>query len=213
MSNEFGYETADPNNIVVVENFISKEHLQLAVEYCKTVDDWAPKSSSNTDKISPATTMKRDNIELYLIMCDYLDSAKMLIEYKFGRKVERAFPGLRRWDIGDRQDPHADGETFDGIPTETYMDDYGSIIYLNDDYEGGEIRFPGYDITIKPPAGTFIFFPSSTYYIHEVLPITNGVRYTSPHFWVPVKHNVLVKMTKELYETDLPHAYSENIWD
>jgi predicted 2-oxoglutarate/Fe(II)-dependent dioxygenase YbiX len=117
--------------------------------------------------------------------------------------------------VGDLQEPHADGETFDGVPTETYMDDYGSIMYLNDDYEGGEIRFPAYDITYKPIAGTFIFFPSSTYYVHEVLPITSGVRFTSPHFWIPVKHKMLVRMTEERYEnqTDIPPTYTEDIWD
>lgn len=208
------YETADPSNIVVLENFVSVEHLKLAHEYCKTIKDWSPKSTSGTDKISPATAMQASDPRLYAIMLEYLEKAQMLIEYKFGRKVDSAVPGIRRWDVGDLQDPHADGETFDGVPTETYMDDYGSIVYLNDDYEGGEIRFPAYDITYKPVAGTFIFFPSSTFYVHEVLPITSGVRFTSPHFWIPIKHKTLVRMTEERYEnkTDISSTYTEDIW-
>ena len=28
--------------------------------------------------------------------------------------------------------------------------DYSAIFYLNEDYEGGEINFPNFDLTIKP---------------------------------------------------------------
>lgn len=52
------------------------------------------------------------------------------------------------------------------------------LVYLNDDYEGGEIFFPRYNLTIKPKAGTLITFPGSLYYIHGVKKITNGNRFT-----------------------------------
>ena len=52
------------------------------------------------------------------------------------------------------------------------------LIYLNDDYEGGEIYFPRQDISIKPKAGTLITFPGSLHYIHGVNKITSGTRYT-----------------------------------
>lgn len=52
------------------------------------------------------------------------------------------------------------------------------LVYLNDDYEGGELYFPRYDYSIKPSAGTMITFPGSLYYIHGVKEITKGVRYT-----------------------------------
>jgi hypothetical protein len=65
-----------------------------------------------------------------------------------------------------------------------------------DDYDGGELYFPAYDIEFKPKAGTLAFFPSSTYYVHGVKEILAGVRYTSAHFWVPIKHKRLIEMTK-----------------
>ena len=207
--------TADPSNIVVVENFIFKSHLEKIYKYCRSIDKWEPQSSSATDKISTAATMKKADPELYATMCEYAILMQAMIEYKFGRILEPGTLGIRRWDVGECQDLHADGESFDGVPNETYIVDYGSIMYINDDYEGGEIRFPAYDITYKPAPGTFIFFPSSTYYAHEVLPITSGVRYTSPHFWIPVKHKTLIKMTEKRYEnqTDIPLTYTEDIWD
>lgn len=53
------------------------------------------------------------------------------------------------------------------------------VIYLNDDYEGGDVEFkefmPGR--TIKPDAGSMLVFPSNLEYIHKVNPVKDGVKY------------------------------------
>lgn len=58
-----------------------------------------------------------------------------------------------------------------------------TVMYLNDDYEGGEIEFVHSGVKIKPPAGSIIFFPSNFIYVHEVHPITRGERYALPHWF------------------------------
>jgi Rps23 Pro-64 3,4-dihydroxylase Tpa1-like proline 4-hydroxylase len=58
-----------------------------------------------------------------------------------------------------------------------------TVMYLNDDYEGGEIEFINSNVKIKPPAGSVIFFPSNFLYVHEVHPITSGYRYSLPHWF------------------------------
>jgi hypothetical protein len=65
-----------------------------------------------------------------------------------------------------------------------------TVMYLNDDYEGGEIEFINSNIKIKPPAGSIIFFPSSFLYIHEVHPITSGFRYSLPHWFHNMKNMI-----------------------
>lgn len=52
-----------------------------------------------------------------------------------------------------------------------------TIYYLNDNYSGGEIVFPRFDITYKPVANEFIIFPSNFVYNHAVLPVKEGTRY------------------------------------
>lgn len=51
-----------------------------------------------------------------------------------------------------------------------------AIIYLNDDYVGGEIAFRDLDIIYKPNKGDIIFFNGEI--THEVKEITEGYRYT-----------------------------------
>jgi hypothetical protein len=56
------------------------------------------------------------------------------------------------------------------------------LIYLNDDYEGGEIEFVNFDIKIKPKAGTLIMFPSNYPYRHIAHPVISGTKYAVSTF-------------------------------
>lgn len=54
-----------------------------------------------------------------------------------------------------------------------------SVMYLNDEYEGGELYFPRFDLTFKPQLGDTVFFPSSFLFSHAALPVTSGVKYSA----------------------------------
>lgn len=51
------------------------------------------------------------------------------------------------------------------------------LVYLNNDYEGGEIEFPAFQIKIKPQPGMLILFPSNFAYRHIAHPVTSGQKY------------------------------------
>jgi Rps23 Pro-64 3,4-dihydroxylase Tpa1-like proline 4-hydroxylase len=51
------------------------------------------------------------------------------------------------------------------------------VYYINDDYTGGEIVFPRFNLTYKPMANELIIFPSNYVYNHSVLPVIDGTRY------------------------------------
>jgi hypothetical protein len=53
-----------------------------------------------------------------------------------------------------------------------------ALAYFNDDYEGGEFRFPYADVTVKPKTGDIIFFPANYIGTHAVAPVKSGQRYT-----------------------------------
>lgn len=52
-----------------------------------------------------------------------------------------------------------------------------TVYYLNDNYTGGEINFPRFDIIFKPKANQMIVFPSTYVYNHSVSPVIEGERY------------------------------------
>jgi predicted 2-oxoglutarate/Fe(II)-dependent dioxygenase YbiX len=51
-------------------------------------------------------------------------------------------------------------------------------LILNDDFEGGEFAFFNRELKYKLEKGDALMFPSNFMYPHEVMPVTNGTRYS-----------------------------------
>jgi len=53
-----------------------------------------------------------------------------------------------------------------------------AVIYINDDYEGGDLKFPRLDnLVYKPRVGDMAIFPSNYIYEHASLPMVSGTKY------------------------------------
>jgi hypothetical protein len=53
-----------------------------------------------------------------------------------------------------------------------------AVIYINDEYEGGELQFPRLDnLVYTPKAGDIAVFPSNYIYEHASLPMKSGTKY------------------------------------
>jgi len=57
------------------------------------------------------------------------------------------------------------------------------VYYPNDDYEGGELEFIHFGVTVKPKAGQLFLFPSGYSYEHRVHPVKSGTRTTMVCFF------------------------------
>jgi predicted 2-oxoglutarate/Fe(II)-dependent dioxygenase YbiX len=179
-------------NIVIKENFIQKQDLDFVLSSIDDKVSWNSNSMAGIpDKVTNKLYLEKPKV--HAILKDAIDRVQKEIEFHFGRPLEVNFPGIRRWDVGEYQPLPADGEDPEGHPNEAFIVDYGAVIYLNDDYEGGVISFPhiGKDgVSVKPEAGSAIFFPSNYVFVHEISSVTKGIRYALPNWY----HNMIKKV-------------------
>lgn len=89
--------------------------------------------------------------------------------WHFNIKYKEAF-NFVKYMPGEFFKVHADHGPF-------YTCTVSAIVYLNDDYEGGELEFPRHELTIKPKAGDIMLFPSNYVYEHASLNISSGIKY------------------------------------
>jgi predicted 2-oxoglutarate/Fe(II)-dependent dioxygenase YbiX len=78
---------------------------------------------------------------------------------------------MLKYRSGEEYKAHYDGGTMSGRAV-------SALVYLNSDYEGGEIEFPHFGIKIKPEAGMMLLFPSNFAYRHIAHPIRSGTKYS-----------------------------------
>jgi hypothetical protein len=64
--------------------------------------------------------------------------------------------------------------------------DIATLVYINDDYLGGEIYFPDYDISFKPNPGDLLTFPDNENFVHGVKEVNGGIRYTTPRWFTRI---------------------------
>jgi len=84
--------------------------------------------------------------------------------------------------------PHADNEKVEGgkwVPNHTANRTFGSCLYLNDEFEGGELDFPGLRRRFKPKRGMLVAWPADHRFVHQVLPVTRGIRLSLPVWFEP----------------------------
>ena len=89
----------------------------------------------------------------------------------------------QKWEPGAYARPHSDNTEMDGAESPFERSRYASFLYLNENFEGGELRFINQDISIKPKVGMLATFSGTFHNIHEVTIIKSGVRYTIGSFW------------------------------
>lgn len=59
-----------------------------------------------------------------------------------------------------------------------YVTTVSAVGYLNNNYDGGELIFPRFNLKIKPEPGDLVVFPSTFIYEHSSEPIINGNKYS-----------------------------------
>ena len=160
--------------IKIIENFISKEDAAILIQEINQPSEINPYPEYYKDRNGGTAfpynekvmlILKKYSLESNKIQQDFFKTDKPVI-------VTKAFGS--GWSKGMSGSPH-----IDAIEKEPFIE-FSCVIYLNDEYSGGEIYFPKQNISIKPNKYSAIFFPGNDLdYIHGVSEITEGNRYTA----------------------------------
>lgn len=173
-------------DLLVVENFLSAAQ-------CATICE-AFADSMDFLQTNPAGHTFWDERVLYFhqivasadrarsLMQQARFSAAYRIAEHFGteRRIYSDSQQLVLWKEGHSMPVHVDNAHPDGSEHGTPHRDFASIIYLNDDYEGGEVFFPLAGIRLKPIRGMLVGFRGTADTPHGVTKVTKGERYTLP---------------------------------
>lgn len=178
-----GYWGLSAENIHVIGDFVSGDDLKRIRDYAVSINAWRHLDDNWNDRVHSFEMIQYCNSG----MADFLklktDMVRAAISRTLQAGLSEVVPSIVRWQVGDCQPPHADKQNIDGSPNLYPENDIASLIYINDDYEGGEIYFPNQDSQLKPVAGSLVFFPGDINYLHGVTEVTKGIRYTIPNFW------------------------------
>jgi hypothetical protein len=89
----------------------------------------------------------------------------------------------QKWEPGAYARIHSDNTDEKGNSGAFTRSRYAAFLYLNDDFEGGLLRFPDQEISIKPQTGMLAAFDGGFNNMHEVTLLSDGARYTLGSFW------------------------------
>lgn len=184
--NEKGQLGIEQNRIVEVPNFVSPDLAESMVRYFEHKSEmWGPIAfyGSSGMGLQPGDPdLSKFNLSDNFFT-DISNKFKEAVEVIFNKEVRANTSHAQKWDVGGFASPHSDNSDFEGEPNAFEINKYVGVLYLNDDYDGGELYFPEHDISIRPTPFSFISFPGGIENIHGVSEITRGTRYTMVSFW------------------------------
>lgn len=220
-------ELCNPNNIVVIENFMDLEDVKIIDALCrKSLEDpdfpeWWYSKFPGEDYVSYAKGEYKKKCEQFTqnyhhdkhpLLKKYMDKVAALITYEVGRKVVPMFTFNRHQTLCTGLCPgHTDSESMssNGIdympeysPNHIYepaIIEFSANIYINNDYDGGQLCFPDYDIEIQHTPGQLVWFPGNVHFVHAVNKITSGNR------WNLLTHLARPKLIEM-------HSMLHNLW-
>ncbi len=184
--NDKGSLNVPENKIVEIPNFITSEVAPKMINFFEECDvDWGDiafyGSSGKGIKADPSYLESFGLTGTFF--ADIKDKFQEAVESVFDRKVRANTSHAQKWDVGGFANVHSDNSDNDGNPNAFEINKYVAILYLNDDYEGGNLYFPQHDISFKPNAYSLYTFPGGVENLHGVSEITKGTRYTMVSFW------------------------------
>jgi hypothetical protein len=182
----------------LVENFVSPEEIQEVFDYVATVKEeaWIEHYMEHLRDRAERDFGTRDIEKLneegkFPITFDWADKTLPLFNFKILDTINSGITAIAAYD----PNLYFEGSgtlqrQYEGSDLKVHVDNhvdphvaYAAVIYLNDDYNYGEVIFPEQGLELKPKPGSMLFFSSAGTHPHGVNPPGPGpLRYVIPCF-------------------------------
>jgi hypothetical protein len=168
-------EIIHKSDIVEYKNVFTKEECDYIISYWNNLDDWMLSCFYNMYTISGAKpNTKEGGEQINKIKTVSHD----LAEKVFKRKLKQISVSSHMWKPGAFAADHSDNAELDGTPNAWIENKLVTMIYLNDDFEGGYLTFRDHKLAFRPQVGSVIVFDVGINNVHAVTEVTSGIRYT-----------------------------------
>lgn len=179
-----------PNSVKIVNNFVSPTECKQLIRFAeKQKREWLTVVDTERSK-SGRRVMKRhpnrvtELVELGKKRAKVVQWLQQACHEHLPKEVTPPqwieTPQLLRYGPGGKYSMHSDADNFcpDQKRFYRFIDrDFSMLIYLNDNYQGGGLKFNGLNFSYQPKAGDLVIFPSNHIFSHESLPIIQGNKY------------------------------------
>lgn len=220
------------DNIIIIEDFLSPEELSFMDNFLRnfpydemTANTFAfwhkrllnehvmteqpPHLRHALDPIVPYSHRILDRIRDVLNAEDRQADWK-LVPHNFIKMYPESAPeGFR----DDNYDEAGKGlEMFIHVDDQEHMSSpiyWGAVLYINEDYEGGEIYYPDYEWLYKPKAGSMALHRGTVK--HGVKKVTSGNRYCAPTL-VSIKNDYRKPVPAWTGDPKEPFYYPPGYW-
>jgi 2OG-Fe(II) oxygenase superfamily len=170
-----------PGNFFSQKNFLTQEECEYLIWLAETVLEW-PKSPQNfwdERNLNLFYDLPRHHyagVETAKLILSIHSRIKDFLSNSLDKECFADQIGIVRWPPGSFQPPH-----IDDVPGLDRV--AGCIIYLNEDYIGGETFYPHYGSVYAPKTGSILVHDSSQSHLHGVTKIKEKTRYTIFSTW------------------------------
>ena len=187
------------NDIVEYVNFLTAEECNSLISYYESVKEtWQETCFFNTRVMDPNEGGRQliagsidanqvDDMHHKIAYDNYFDllksKLKVAAEEVFNREVKNLTLSAHKWLPGAFAADHYDNAELDGTPNAWQNNKLVTIIYLNDDYSGGNLTFSEHGISLAPKKGSMVVFDVGVNNLHGVSEVLSGERYTMLASW------------------------------
>jgi hypothetical protein len=171
----------------VVDNFITQEENNILLDISENNDsvfklstDTFEESNRWKNKVAYSSIIKLSHPDISDLMHDITGRINnYMCAIQPALEIYTELLQFSRWTAGDNLLPgHIDNCEANGEDNLSPWRNYGFVLYLNDNFEGGELTYNNYAKTIKPRPRMLAVHTASPDCMHSVKTVRNGVRHT-----------------------------------